>query len=231
MGKQNGVKYAALAGAILFAVGLMLIFLGSSIGEGIGTAVLRRRGGMPTEELYLVKFSNMLGFQIAGAVCALTGGLGALLSGGRLSRESPAAGTKRRGLHHVSLKACGEEQFRQVLAFYRDVLGCPLVRAWGEGTLSGAMLDLGGALLEVTASGAPGLEKGVFGHIAFAAEDVDAVTQRVHRAGFEVFMEPSDRNLGGVWPVRVAFCRGPAGEDVEFFQERGTSSENCPLDK
>ena len=49
MGKQNGVKYAALAGAILFAVGLMLIFLGPSIGEGIGTAVLRRMGGMPTE--------------------------------------------------------------------------------------------------------------------------------------------------------------------------------------
>lgn len=178
----------------------------------------------------IIKNAALAGMTLCGAACALAGGLGALRSAGKPPAASPPPRKDPRGLHHVSLKACGEEQFRQVLAFYRNVLGCPLVRAWGEGMLSGAMLDLGGALLEVTANGAPGLEKGVFGHIAFAAEDVDAVTQRVRRAGFEVFMEPSDRNLGGVWPVRVAFCRGPAGEDVEFFQERGTSSENCPLD-
>ena len=128
--------------------------------------------------------------------------------------------TLHNGLHHVSLKTCGAGQFRQTVEFYRDVLGCSVVREWGEGTDSGAMLDLGGALLEITANGAPGLEKGFFGHIAFAAKDVDALTGRVRQAGRTVFLEPADKDLGGRWPIRVAFCRGPAGEDIEFFQDR-----------
>lgn len=127
--------------------------------------------------------------------------------------------TAHSGLHHISLKACGGEQFRAVVEFYRDVLECPVVRIWGEGENSGALLDLGGALLEVTANGPPGLQKGLFGHIAFGAEDVDALTERVRRAGRTVFQEPDDRRMGGRWPVRVAFCTGPAGEQIEFFKE------------
>ena len=124
------------------------------------------------------------------------------------------------GIHHISLKTQREAQFQQVLAFYRDVLGCPLVRTWGAGGNSGAMLDLGNTLLEVTANGAPGLKKGLFGHIAFAAADVDALAERVRAAGRPVWMGPVDQNLGGGYPIRIAFCTGPAGEDIEFFQER-----------
>ena len=46
------------------------------------------------------------------------------------------------GVHHISLKAKGAEQFQQVLDFYQQVLDCPLVRRWGEGDHQGAMLDL-----------------------------------------------------------------------------------------
>jgi len=133
------------------------------------------------------------------------------------------------GLHHISLKAWGEAQFQAVVEFYRDVLDCPVVRSWGTGTDSGAMLDLGGALLEVTANGQPGLQKGFFGHIAFAAGDVDALTERVRRAGRPVFLEPSNRRLGGQWPVRVAFCRGPAGEEIEFFREGWPEEEKAAV--
>ena len=127
------------------------------------------------------------------------------------------------GLHHISLKACGGERFRAVLEFYRDVLECPVVRSWGEDENSGALLDLGGVLLEVTANGPPGLPKGPFGHIAFAAEDVDALTERARQAGRTVFQEPADKRMGGRWPVRVAFCTGPAGEQIEFFKEYPSS--------
>lgn len=124
-----------------------------------------------------------------------------------------------RGVHHISLKAKGAAAFERVLAFYRDVLGCPLVRRWGEGESQGAMLDLGNTLLEVMANGRAE-EKGLFAHIAFAADDVDGMARRVREAGYPVFLGPEDKNLGGDYPIRIAFCTGPAGEEIEFFQER-----------
>ncbi len=33
-------------------------------------------------------------------------------------------------------------------------------------------------------------------------------------------MEPTDKDLGGDYPVRIAFFHGPAGESVELLQER-----------
>lgn len=124
-----------------------------------------------------------------------------------------------RGVHHISLKAKGAAAFEGVLAFYRDVLDCPLVRRWGEGESQGAMLDLGNTLLEVMANG-KAEEKGLFAHVAFAADDVDGMARRVREAGYPVFLGPEDKNLGGDYPIRIAFCTGPAGEEIEFFQER-----------
>lgn len=125
-----------------------------------------------------------------------------------------------RGIHHIALKAKGEENFKETLDFYTRVLGCALVRTWGAGPDSGAMLDLGNTLLEVTANGGADLKKGCFGHIAFAVDDVDGAVERVRRAGRGVFIEPVDKRLGPDYPVRIAFCTGPAGEDLEFFCQR-----------
>ena len=121
------------------------------------------------------------------------------------------------GIHHISLQAKGPEEFRQVLDFYGTVLGCPVVRRWNTGAWEGAMLDLGNTLLEVTDNGtAEG--RGVFAHIAFAADDTDAMIEKVRAAGRPVTMEPSDKALGPDYPIRGAFCTGPAGEEIEFFQ-------------
>ena len=49
----------------------------------------------------------------------------------------------KKGIHHISLKARGAEEFARVLDFYQTVLDCPAVRRWGEGDGQGAMLDLG----------------------------------------------------------------------------------------
>ena len=124
------------------------------------------------------------------------------------------------GIHHISLKAPGEAGFAKALDFYENVLGCPLVRSWGEGAGRGAMLDLGNTLLELTASGSEEASGGRFAHIAFAADSADELAERVRRAGMDVFMEPTDKNLGGTYPIRIAFCTGPVGEHIEFFQER-----------
>lgn len=125
-----------------------------------------------------------------------------------------------KGIHHISLKADGETQYRSVLEFYQNILGCPLVRSWGEGESSGAMLDLGNVLLEVMASGGAGLKKGRFAHIAFCTDDVDALIRRTRAAGCTILVEPKDVDLGGNYPIRIGFCIGPAGEEIEFFQER-----------
>ena len=82
------------------------------------------------------------------------------------------------------------------------------------------MLSLGNTLLEITANGEDAAGKGRFAHIAFRTDDVDGAAGAVRRAGYPVFLEPSDKNLGGDYPIRIAFCTGPAGEDIEFFQER-----------
>ena len=47
------------------------------------------------------------------------------------------------GIHHVALKAQGVEDYNRAVAFYRDVLGLPVVRIWANEVMHGAMLDTG----------------------------------------------------------------------------------------
>lgn len=124
------------------------------------------------------------------------------------------------GIHHIALKTAGEAEFHKTVAFYTSVLGCAPVRAWGSGAEQGCMLSLGNTLLEVTSNGEAAAGKGRFPHIAFRTDDVDGAAEAVRRAGCPVFIEPSDKNLGGDYPIRIAFCTGPAGEDIEFFHEK-----------
>ena len=64
--------------------------------------------------------------------------------------------------------------------------------------------------------------KGAIRHIAFATDDVDGVIEKVKSAGYEVFIEPKDIVIPSdpAYPARMAFCYGPLGEEIEFFQER-----------
>ena len=124
------------------------------------------------------------------------------------------------GLHHVCLKAKGREAFDRTVRFYTGTLGFSLLRTWGTGDRSGAMVDLGNCVLEIMATGQAGEEKGIFPHIALRTEDVDGALALAVSAGCPVVMEPTDKSLGEAYPMRIAFCTGPAGEEIEFFQER-----------
>jgi len=44
----------------------------------------------------------------------------------------------------------------------------------------------------------------------------------VKSAGYEVFKEPQNIVIPSTpeYPARMAFCYGPLGEEIEFFQER-----------
>ena len=122
------------------------------------------------------------------------------------------------GIHHVSLKCGTTKEFEKAKDFYLDVLGFAPVREWPEGI----MIDSGNGLLEIFSNG-PGVKsKGAVRHIAFGTDDVDGVIEKVKAAGYEVFIEPNDIVIRSdpPFPARMAFCCGPLGEELEFFQEK-----------
>ena len=126
------------------------------------------------------------------------------------------------GVHHIALKACGLEAFQKTVAFYHEVLGMPIVRTWGEGNHSGAMVDTGAGILELFAEGENCPGQGAIRHFAFNVEDTDACVEAVRAAGYGITMEPTDIVIESdpPYPARIAFCIGPVGEEIEFFHEK-----------
>lgn len=129
---------------------------------------------------------------------------------------------KIKGVHHIALKAKGLEKFEKLVAFYRDILGMPTVREWGEGENRGVMLSTGDGLMELFANAPDELSAGAVRHIALATDDVDGCIEAVRAAGYEITMEPRDIVIASnpPFPARIAFCIGPVGEEVEFFCEK-----------
>ena len=125
------------------------------------------------------------------------------------------------GIHHVALKCDGTAEFEKTLHFYQDVLGLEPVRSWGEGENVGAMLSTGDGLLEIFASGKK-LPQGAIRHFALRTERVDDCVAAVRAAGYPITVEPKDIAIASnpPFPARIAFCTGPVGEEIEFFQER-----------
>ena len=122
------------------------------------------------------------------------------------------------GIHHISLKCGTKEDFEKAKDFYLNILGFSVVREWPDGI----MIDSGAGLLEIFCNGEGIRTKGALRHIAFATDDADGIVEKVKAAGYEVFIEPNDIVIRSdpEFPARMAFCYGPLGEEIEFFQER-----------
>ena len=121
------------------------------------------------------------------------------------------------GIHHISLKCGTTEEFARAKDFYLRILGFSVIREWPEGI----MIDSGFGLLEIFCNGAGIRTKGALRHIAFSTDDVDGITAKVKAEGYEVFIEPNDITIHSspAFHARMAFCRGPLDEEIEFFQE------------
>lgn len=122
-----------------------------------------------------------------------------------------------KGIHHISMKTCNEEEYNKVVSFYKDMLELDVARAWDNGI----MFDTGNGLLEIFKNGDEPLDTGVIRHFAFAVDDVNECIKRVTDNGYEIFMGPKQILIPSETPLeaKVAFCYGPLGEEVEFFQE------------
>ena len=123
-----------------------------------------------------------------------------------------------KGIHHISMKCETTVELEKAKSFYLNLLGFSLVREWP----AGIMIDSGNGLIEIFCNGAGVRETGAIRHVAFATDNVDCMVKKIRAAGYEVFKEPNDIEIPSepVFRARMAFCFGPLGEQIEFFQEK-----------
>ena len=123
-----------------------------------------------------------------------------------------------KGIHHISMKCGTAEELTKVREFYIELLGLKVIREWAEGM----MIDTGNGLLEIFTNADGTHCLGAIRHMALLTDDVDEIAAKVKAAGYDLFIEPNTKDSPSdpVYPIRMAFCYGPLGEQVEFFMER-----------
>lgn len=125
------------------------------------------------------------------------------------------------GFHHLAIKVA---DFDGAVKFYTEGLGFVAAARWGEGDGRAILLDTGdGNYFELFAGGKPSAgEVGPMVHVALRSDNVDAAIARAKAAGAVVTMEPKDVDIPSTppLPVRIAFCKAPGGEVLEFFHHR-----------
>ncbi len=128
--------------------------------------------------------------------------------------------SKVTGFHHIALKAA---DFDKSVEFYKTLGLIERVR-WGEDDKRAIMLDMGdGGRIEIFAGGndKERIDER-FLHLAFRADDVDAVYETALKAGAISKYAPYEASPADAVPdikMRVAFVYGPDGELIEFFKE------------
>lgn len=123
-----------------------------------------------------------------------------------------------KGIHHISMKCGTAEELAKVKEFYITLLGMKICRQWPEGI----MIDTGNGFIEVFTNAEGVRQLGAIRHLALLTDDVDGTVERVRNAGYEVFVEPNDKVISSEpeYKIRMAFCFGPLGEQIEFFCEQ-----------
>ena len=122
------------------------------------------------------------------------------------------------GMHHVCLKAKGEEDFKKLVSFYKDVLGLPVRREWN----GGAMLSAGETVMELMSNADDERGAGVIRHFAFRATEIEKIVENCEKAGYKIKVPPTDISIPSnpALNAKIAFVIGPLGEEIELFDEK-----------
>ena len=126
----------------------------------------------------------------------------------------------RKGIHHVAMNV---RSLDETIQFYTEALGCTLIRQWPAGAPTAAMLDAGGAIIEIFSYAGDYAEgTAVIPHFALVSDDVDGDYASALAHGAKKHVEPNDVTIQSdpPKPVRIAFFVGINGELVELFQEK-----------
>ena len=129
------------------------------------------------------------------------------------------------GYAHMAIAA---KDFDKSLAFYQ-ALGMTVYTQWGEGDSRIALLDMGdGSLVELFAKPDLNTDKAAtpadgnpFLHFAFSAQNVDEAYRIALEAGATPLKPPAEVPLPSHplrLTLRIAFVKGPSGEELEFFK-------------
>ena len=120
-----------------------------------------------------------------------------------------------KGIHHVSMKTRNDAEYERVKKFYSEILGLKIIKEC-ESCL---LLDTGNGIVEIFRNGTEEAVRGVIRHFGFAVDDVEACVDAVSSAGYEVFVPMKEVDVGGDTNLHatIAFCKGPLGEEIEFF--------------
>ena len=123
-----------------------------------------------------------------------------------------------KGIHHVTFKCETQEQFDEMIYFYHELLGLPILRKWD----SGIHLDCFNSCIEIFLDGTKSVGEGCIRHFAFETDHVDKIVEKVRNDGYIVSVEPVDvvMKTDPVFPIRVAFIEGPLHESIELFCEK-----------
>ncbi|MBN1581113.1 MAG: VOC family protein [Anaerolineae bacterium] len=127
------------------------------------------------------------------------------------------------GFHHISMHV---QDLDTTIKFYTEGLGFKSTLTWGPDNRRTVLLDTGdGNYLEVSQGESDGFNpSGLVRHFALRTTDCDKAIEAARAAGAKVTVEPRDVELSSVppTPIRIAFCQGPDGEIIEFFQNERT---------
>ena len=123
-----------------------------------------------------------------------------------------------KGIHHISMKCGSVEELIRVKDFYIGVLGLNIIREWPDGL----MIDTGNGFIEIFTNAEGEHRLGAIRHVALLTDDVDEIIEKVGSSGYEVIVEPNDKIMESnpLYHIRMAFCFGPLGEQIEFFCEK-----------
>lgn len=128
------------------------------------------------------------------------------------------------GHHHVALYAA---DYDKSFKFYTEALGFSPICSWEMNGERAAMLNVGdGSILELFESNylkahPEAKKKGLYWHLCYKADDVDAAYQIAMDAGATSSQPPMNVDLDAKpqpFTIRNAFVSGPDGESIEFFK-------------
>ncbi|MGM9947296.1 VOC family protein [Floccifex sp.] len=120
-------------------------------------------------------------------------------------------------IHHISLTCINERQYEKAIDFYTRIIGMHIQRQWKNGIL----FEIGNTRIEMfLKENTEQLSQGTIRHFAFLVDSCDEMIEKVRQEGYSIVVEPKDVCLQEDYLLRVGFCIGPTGEEIEFFQER-----------
>lgn len=124
----------------------------------------------------------------------------------------------------MSYMALATDRFDEVVRFYREGLGLPVVAGWDRPTARGLRFDLGGFQLEILDNGRKQRplrlgEPAERFHVVIEVNDLDAVRNRL------AIEAPAPERTS--WGARTMHLRHPDGVPVAFLQWIDRSEEDA----